>query len=62
MKLRVNLELSEYHWVAQRFEDGTAEGRCQIDLAAGAVAKAEPHNVAGDIEKLPSPLGRGAVN
>jgi hypothetical protein len=48
----MNLELTEYGGIAQRFKDGAAESRRQIDLAARAVAKAEPHDVAGHIACL----------
>jgi hypothetical protein len=47
VKLGVNLELTEDGGIAQRFEDGAAESRRQIDLAARPVAKAQPHDVAG---------------
>jgi hypothetical protein len=52
VKLRMNLELPEYDRIAQRFEDGAAENRRQIDFAARAVAKPEPHHVAGHIARL----------
>jgi len=48
----MNLELPEYRGIAQRFEDGAAESRRQIDLAARPVAKAEPHDVAGHIARV----------
>ena len=48
----MNLELPEYCRIVQRFEDGAAESRGQIDLAARPVAKAEPHDVAGHITRL----------
>ena len=49
VKLGMNLELNEYGGIAQRFKDGAAESPRQIDLAARSVAKAEPHDVAGDV-------------
>src|SRR2546428_5101927 len=52
VKLRMNLKLPEDSGIAQRFEDGAAESRRQIDLATRPVAKAEPHHVAGHIARL----------
>ena len=58
VKLRMNLELPEYDGIAQRFKDGPAESRRQIDPAARPVAKAQPHDVAGHVARLDNVIVR----
>jgi len=58
VKLRMNMELLEDRGIAQRFEDGAAESRRQIDLAAGSIPKAKPHDVTGHIARLDNVIVR----